>query len=936
MHLHSFVSIVRRLRVAAAALALAAAPLAAQTAATVTGKVTDKQTGEPIAGARVSVEGTLAGASTRQNGTFSLVVPAGKTALRATAIGYAAGRATVSGSATIDFALERSAINLEEISTTGSRAPERSTTSSPVPVDVITPEMLQSTGRVELAQALQMLAPSVNFPRPSVADGTDHTRPVTLRGLAPDQVLVLVNGKRRHTSALINVNGTVGRGSGMVDLNALPATAIERIEILRDGAAAQYGSDAIAGVVNIVLKKNQPNEVLAQFGQTGESDGRTVTAAVNYAVPGLTKGYLNVNGEFRSRGFTNRSAPDRRQQFFTGDPRNADPALQNPRYFRYGDADTKDGALFVNFGRELSPRAELYVFGGGSYREGEAAANYRLPRVAGSVPAIFPIGFLPLIGTDIWDMSGGAGIRGTMGDGWKYDVSSVLGGNSFRFGLRNTVNASLGAQSPTTFDAGQLIFNQLTNNIDISKQFDVGAASPLNVAFGAEARFDRYQIKQGDQPSYVQGTVTQRANLGPNGSTAVAPAGAQGFPGFRPTDEVTENRNAVAGYLDLELSPVKQLLVGAAARFERYNDFGNQATWKLTARVEPVEGFALRGAVATGFRAPSLGQNWFSATATNLIGGQLLDVRTFPVRSPEAQALGAQPLRPETSTNLSAGLVVNPTKNVQVTADFYQIDIDDRIVLSGNYTQTAVATFLASRGFSGVAGGRFFTNAISTRTRGVDLVVNYGVTLSPTATLRLTGAANIGLLTGRQQSRTGTDSIEVRTATLVRSISPAPQALINLVGASDATLFDRVERGRIEFGQPKDNFSLLASLDVKDFTFNLRGQRFGEVTVFQNIAVSNCPAGQPQVASCIDQTLSAKVITDVSASYRIAQRYQLTVGVDNLFDVYPDRSAFDGPVATAPLTGFGGNSNFGIFPYSGAAPFGFNGRFLYGRVNVGF
>lgn len=952
----------RAAALALALLATGAGTLTAQGAATVSGVVKDAA-GQPVAGARVGLVGAASASTTSATGAYRLTLPAGRHELRISAIGFGAQRAEVTLKAgearTLEVTLQKVAVQLDEVVTTGTRSPERTVTQSPVPVDIVTAAEIRASGRTETAQILQMLVPSINFPRPTVADGSDHTRPATLRGLAPDQVLVLINGKRRHQSALINVNGTVGRGSGMVDLNAIPASAIDHIEVLRDGAAAQYGSDAIAGVINIVLKQNAVNDATVQVGQTATSytvnpaltsipssqtgsDGRTVTAAANYAVQGLKDSYLQFSGEFRSRGFTNRSAPDPRQQYFTGDPNNTVAGLFNRTSFRQGDANTTDVAAFVNAGTNLSPGVQLYLFGGGAWRSGTSAANFRIPRNSGNVVSIYPNGFLPLINSTIADYSGTLGVRGES-SGWRWDLSTQWGQNSFQFGVDSSVNASLGAASPTRFDAGTLAGNQWTTNLDIAREFplqSIGKDAKVNLAFGGEFRRDGYSIAAGDQASYIQGTVTQRANQNGNvnASTAVAPAGAQGFPGFRPTDVVDVSRTNVAGYVDVEFQPLAQVLIGAAARYENYSDFGSKATFKGTARVEPVQGLALRGAVSTGFRAPSLGQSYFSATATNLINGTLLDVRTFPVSSPQAVALGATPLQPETSTNFSAGIVVNPARNFQFTADFYQIDIDNRVVLSGNFTQTAVTNYLAAQGFAGVAGGRFFTNAINTTTRAMDLVANWGITLSPTATLRLTGAANIGLQTGKQLNPAGTslaDSISVRTATLVRSVAPTPPQLAALVGTTDVTLFDRVERGRMEYGQPQDNFMLMGVLDLPKFAVTLRNQRYGQITIFQNVSpLTNCPANQ--TPACIDQTYAAKIITDLSATWKVTKQYQVTLGVDNLLDVYPDAALYNGPVATNALTGFGGNSNFGIFPFPGQSPFGFNGRYVWVRAGLTF
>jgi iron complex outermembrane receptor protein len=882
----------------AALLSLVVVPaaLTAQTQdAALTGRVSDAASNEPISGARVFVPGTVMSATTRLDGTYRLRLSPGTHELRVTYIGYGLTRDTIQAEAgtsmTRDFQLNREALALEELAVVGTRAAERTSTDAPVPVDVLSAAEIRQTGRTETAQIIQALAPSFNFPRATISDGTDHTRPATLRGLAPDQVLVLVNGKRRHMSALINVNGSIGRGSGMVDLNAIPASAIERIEILRDGAAAQYGSDAIAGVINVILKEGAANELMATAGQTVESDGEVIQAGVNYALALGGDGVLQIAGEYRNRGFTNRSAPDLRTQYLAGDPRNNDPTLNGLINHRQGDADTEDGGLFLNLAKPVAEATEVYFFGGGTIRSGESAGFFRRALDDRTVRAIYPNGFLPMIGTKISDFSGVLGVRGDKA-GWRWDLSADYGRNLFHFDVFNSANVTLGASSPTEFYAGTLKADQLTTNLDVAKSFEVGLNSPLNVAVGGEFRRDGYVLNPGEPDSYRDGGV--RILDGPNAGLQGAP-GAQVFPGFRPGDHADASRNNVAGYVDLEAQVVRKVLLGIAGRVEHYNDFGSTQDGKVTVRFEPIPGFAVRGAISTGFRAPSLGQSFFSATSTNFINGLPFENRTFPVSSDVAQALGAQPLTAEKSENYSFGIALNPIKNFSLTADYYQILIDDRIVFSGNFNQPAVVTFLTNAGFPNIAGARYFTNAIDTRTLGLDIVANYGLALGASSTLRLTGGFNYNV-------------------NRVLRVAPTPPAL----SAFQETLFDRVERARIEVGQPRGNVYLSGVFNYQDLGLTLRTQRFGEVTSF----------GTPANGS-LDQTFSAKWITDVNASYTFAGRFTFTAGVDNVFDVYPDPNN-QGNATTA------GNNNFGIFPYNQISPWGFNGAFYYGRLTFGF
>ncbi|HEX6534410.1 MAG TPA: TonB-dependent receptor [Gemmatimonadaceae bacterium] len=889
-------STLTRVALAGAVLALAAlAPgAAAQQGAggTITGTVVDASSGEPLPGAAVSIAGTRLGDIAKSGGRFRITVPAGHWALRARLLGYALATDSVivADGATVehDFRLQRSVASLSEVVVTGTRQPGRTAVDAPVPVDVLTAQQIQQSGLTETSQILELLAPSFNFPRPTLTDGTDHIRPASLRGLAPDQVLVLINGKRRHTSALVNINGSVGRGSMAVDLNAIPASAIDHIEILRDGAAAQYGSDAIAGVINIILKSTAPGELTAEVGQTNRGDGRVLQGAGNYSWALPRGGYLDLSAELRARDSTNRTGPDLRQQYFDGDPRNDIPQLNGRIDHWTGDPRLRGGAGMVNFSLPLASGVEVYSFGGVNFVNGLAAGFFRRALDDRTVRALYPNGFLPLIESHIWDVSGAAGVKGKTA-GWSWDLGSVLGGNSFRYDVDHSVNVSMGTNSPTTFYAGTMKFDQWTTTLDVQRGFDIGWAEPLSVAWGAEVRRDHYAIDAGDSASWMHGDAPILD--GPD-SGKVAPAGAQVFPGFQPGDAESVSRTNVAGYVDLATNPVEQLLVDVAGRAEHYSDFGNTYTGKVAVRYEPVKGWALRGSVSNGFRAPSLGQEFFSTTSTNFIvvNGVTtpFDIRTFPVTSGEARALGAQPLRPEKSRNYSAGVAIQPIKTLSFTADYYHIGITDRVVLSGNFVGADVQQLLADSGFTNVSGGRFFTNAIDTRSEGIDLVLESGFDLGGAGTLRFTGGYN-------------------HNHTKVTHVDPTPPQL----ASHQEVLFDRVERGRIEAGQPKDNVRLNADWSRRGLNVALTESRFGSVETFGT-----------DTTGANDQVFGAKWITDLSLSYRFTGGLRLTAGADNLFDVYPDKNI--------PANSFGG-----IFIYNGISPFGFNGAFYYVKVGIG-
>jgi iron complex outermembrane receptor protein len=917
----------RRTRVYPAfAFALVVMPsaAAAQDAGTVTGRVIG-ETGEPLQGATIAASGTTRVAAAREDGSYRLVLPPGRYELRARLVGHAAAResVTVVARQTVnrDFRLTRAVTTLEAVAVLGTRGEERTVISAPVPIDVLSSVEIRQMGRVETAQAIQAVAPSFNFPRTSIADGTDHIRPATLRGLAPDQTLVLLNGKRRHTSALVNVNGFIGRGSAAVDLNAIPASMIERVEILRDGAAAQYGSDAIAGVLNVVLKRNAPGEITTTLGQhfttynrvdaspqpaiiAGERtarDGALFQLTANRGLSFGSNGYFFLGGELRDRGETNRSLPDPRRQYFLGDARNSQPPRIN---HRQGDGYMHDLGGFFNAGNSTAKfgGADFYAFGGLSRRYGDAAGFWRRPFDDRTVRAIYPDGFLPVIQSNIWDGSLATGVKGAV-LGWEWDLSNTFGSNSFAFTVANSANVSLGAASPTKFDAGSLGFRQNSVNLDILREIAAPWRAPMKVAFGGEFRHEQYQIKAGERASYEHGSAPilnpdGTTKLGADGLPAIAPAGAQVFPGFRPTDALKEGRHNLAGYVDLETNVLPALLVSLAGRYEDYSDFGSTTNGKVAARLGVNDKLALRGAASTGFRAPSLHQQYFSSTATNFIGGRAFDVRTFPVRTAEARVLGARPLTPEKSKNFSAGVAFEPTRALSITVDQYWIKIDDRIVFSENFTGDAVRLLFQQRGLPDVTGGRFFTNAIDTRTKGFDVVANYGHRFQDGGVVRLTAGYN--------QSKNE-----------VTRVIGTPAEL----SAFKESLFGRVERSRIEVGQPRDNLLLSGMYDWKQVGLVLRTRRYGEVTSLG-----------PPTNVAIDQTFSAQWITDVSGSYTLLRRLRVSVGVDNLADVYPDRNNNPGNYITESSSG---NANFGIFPYSGITPFGFNGRFVYVRLSAG-
>lgn len=865
----------------------------------ISGTVTNIEGGDPIAGTTIILGGTRRDATTGEDGTYSLAAPPGEYLVLAAASGYGnleKSVTVVSGeTATLDFELASSLTAFgDEVVVLGSRA-QRTAIETPVPVDVLSADDIESSGMSETSRIVQFLAPSFNFSTSTISDGTDIVRPSTLRGLGPDQTLVLVNGKRRHNSALIHVNGSIGRGTAGVDLNSIPSSAIERIEILRDGAAAQYGSDAIAGVMNIILKSSTgTTQVDLGTGQHYEGDGGLLQASANRGWKiGDDGGFFNITAEYRDRDWTNRAGNDPRRIFNFLEQELFEPALSegtlDPREatydrlnHRYGDAASENGYLWLNSEIPLGNSSEFYFFGGVSQREGESAGFNRLPSQSRTNILVQPEGHLPLINTEVDDISLSAGFRKNW-NRWAMDLSTTFGDNEFNFFISNSANTSIGPLSPTEADAGTLGFDQLSFNLDFYGTGDWGLTNPVNIAAGLEWRQDTYEIKAGNFVSFGDGGF-------PDQFGGTAPFGIQVFPGFRPSNAVNESRDNVAAYVDLEMDLSTNFLLGVAVRYEDYSDFGNTVIGKLAGRYEVNDRFALRGSAQTGFRAPSLHQSNFNNVSTQFVDveGELvpLEVGTFRVESPVSQALGAQPLKEEDSVSYSLGFTVRPAASVSITADAYSIKIDDRVVLSGRFTATDpdIADLLEP---FGVNGAQFFTNAIDTETEGFDLVAAWSTRIGSRATYSLTGAF----------SWTSTDITKIRT----------PPELIG----KEQTLFPVIDQTYVEEAQPGSAYSIGNRYTRGAWSTVVRFNYFGSVTSTES---NTDPARK--------QTFGGKWLTDLDVAYTFDMGLTLHLGANNIFDVFPDKN-------------IASNSFNGIFVYPRrTAPFGFNGGYYY--LNASF
>lgn len=734
----------------------------------------------------------------------------------------------------------------EDIIVTGTRSLGRSQLQSSAPVDLVSGSAIIASGYPDLGRALNFLQPSVNFARAATTATAANTRPITLRGLSPDQTLVLINGKRRHANAVLNVNNSIGRGSAAVDLDSIPQNAIERIEILRDGAAALYGSDAIAGVVNIILK-SAPSGGSADFsaGVTEEGDGENWLAGFNIGLALGDGGHLNLSALGRQQAATNRAFVDQRFDRVT---------------YRIGDPEASVGSFAFDMGVPVGA-LELYGFGTLTRKVSNNGAGFRVP---GFSP-LYPQGFLPIIEPRIWDLGGVVGLRGEI-HGITADLSQTFGHNKADFRVYDTANASLGLDSPTEFDSGGVTYQQYVTDLQLSRPLpDVLAGG--NIAAGAQYRHEKYSIRNGEPAAWFG-------------------LGADGFAGFNPRNPTDAGRDAYAAFLDMELRPVSALLLGGALRYDHYDDFGGKATWRGTARLDPFEGFAVRGTIGTGFKAPSLQQQYFSAVQGALSAGRLVTVGTLPVSDPVARALGASDLKPETAQNFTAGFVVGPFADFAFTADYFHIRIKDRIALSEQLGGASVAAILAQAGIGNFQQARFFTNAIDTSTRGIEVTARWQGEV----------AANTRVAVSAGYAWFETELDALRPNPVLPSLP--------LLGTK-SILF-------VTSAQPQNKFTLQASLT------------HGKLDLEANVAAFGTYTSAPLVAT---QTFDGKTVADLSAGYEMAPGFRLGAGVQNLFDARPD--GIIGQESVIASTG-------GSFPTGEETPIGVNGRTWYVRAALRF
>ena len=874
---------------------------------TVTGTITDSD-GTPLPGVNIVQKGTIKGTTSDFDGNYAIEVSE-DAILVFSYIGFEQQEVPVAGKSQIDVIMA-SGVQLSEVQIVGSRSPKRTSTDTPVAIDILdVSEVSTQSGQLEVNQLLQYAAPSFNANKQSGSDGADHIDPASLRGLGPDQTLVLINGKRRHQSSLINIFGTRGRGNTGTDLNTIPVTAIKRIEVLRDGASAQYGSDAIAGVINIVLKDNTESlegsvsygfyntDAQGDFGtdayglwntdgyrldteRDGNAigkdksfDGGSVKVGVNYGVKlGDNGGYANFTTEYINKNKTLRPGFEFRKGF--------------------GEAAIEGFNAFANVAYPVNDKTEIYAFGGRNYRDTDAFAFTRNDG-ARVVTSIYPNGFTPRITSIITDNSVAVGVRTQTDSGWNMDLSNTYGKNFFHYFIKGTLNASLEEFSPTDFDAGGHSLDQNTVNLDFSKFYD-DILQGMNIAFGAEYRTEKFIIFAGEEGSYGTYDTSGRLIIDPTTQTqpidAVSgdprPGGSQGFPGYSPANEVDRSRSNVSLYVDSEFDLTESLLVSAAARFENYSDFGSTINGKLASRLKLSDNFNLRGSISTGFRAPSLAQIYYNLRFTNFVGGEALESVLSPNNSPVTASFGIGPLKEETALNAALGFTAN-AGGFSATVDGYYISVQDRIVLTGNFDATAIP---------GVEAAQFFANGADTRTKGLDVVLSYKKRFDD----------------------------NVFSATFTGNFNDMEITDVKNGALDEQTFFGERDKAFLLASAPDSKMSLNLNYERSWFNAGLSFTRFSEISlldfqVFESPEDLGYADNDALLAGATDY-YSPKVITDLVFGFELTDHLKLQVGSTNLFNVYPDQQD--------DWTEAGG--------YWDSVQMGFSGAYYYSRISFNF
>ncbi|MGK5048879.1 TonB-dependent receptor plug domain-containing protein [Janthinobacterium sp. GB4P2] len=797
--------------------------------------------------------------------------------------------------ASTGISAETAGASIDQVTVVGSRARNRTVFDSSVPIDRFgAREVSNALSTGDVGAALQNLSPSINFPRIESSGASDSVRGIQLRGLAPDQVLVLINGKRRHTSAVLDTESSFA-GTVPVDINAIPPNAIDHIEILRDGAGAQYGSDAVAGVINIVLKKARTGGSASvsyganhtHFEPTDQTltDGQTVIVNADYGVPLGEAGYFRFGAETRRRSPTERAGPsDAGWTSYNFTP--ADQALDGKVLFKSGDSRQRNNYLFYNTQLTLANGLDLYSFATLNERKSDGSAYFRYPGDPSNVTALYPNGYRPVTNGDKRDLSIVAGVRGSAGE-WNWDASARHGSDRFDYGVSHSVNASLGAASPTRFKLAGFDFRQNALNIDATRSIDIGLPAPLSLAVGAEWMRETYTSSAGDPASYAAGSFTD------------APPGAQAGPGLRPSDAYDGSRQIRSVYADVENDLTPRLLVGAAARYSDYSDFGSASTGKLSTRYKVTEHFLVRGSLSNSFRAPALVQTGFRFASLNFNadGTALQTAALLPASVPLARSFGAQQLKAEKSTNLSLGLAWKPAAATSVTVDAYVIRIRDRITRSSDLQSDAVTAYLAANGRSDIQSVAYLANLLDTRTKGLDVVLNHDLAFT-SGKLNLNAALNL--------NKSSLDKVRQSSAALT-NIDPSLTLL------TETSLF------RIKHASPTSKLILGADWQAAGWGMQARATRFGELKDF------SYDSDAPLIDGIPAQRFGAVWSLDLEGQLKLSKQLTLSVGGNNILDRYPQR------VRQTNNATYGG-----ALPYNFINPIGVNGAYFYAKLNYTF
>lgn len=876
------------------------------TAPPITGKVSTK-TGEALPGVNIAIKGTTRGASTDAQGQFQLEAETGET-LTFSFIGYKNQEVVIAGPTALNIVLEESEATLQEVAVIGSRSNvARTDVERAVPVDVLSAKELQSTGQVELSQQVQFTSPSFNSAKNGINGVASYADPASLKGLSPDQMLVLIDGKRRHQFAAVNLNVTVGKGTVVTDMNSVPALAIERLEILRDGAAAQYGSDAIAGIINLGLKKSVgTGSAQIQYGVTSRGDGGGYTAGVNYGFKLGKTGYLNLTGSYQDVAGTDRSDPYNPQPatggaytgIYTTNKATDESKRESQgvygqygtfRVTQYGSNPMKSGQFFYNAGLPLGKSWTLYSFGGYSRKRVVAQGFFRsaIPTVGTTNPTIYPNGFTPQLPGTVEDYSAVLGVRKKVLTGWNLDLSTGYGHNYLDQNVFNSTNASMGASSPRDFYVGRIGFGQSVSEVNLNKtMFGVAGTKTLSLALGAQYRVDQFRLDAGDPASYFIGPLAATNNKIP---------GSQGRVGISTSDETNRTRSNVGVYADVESDLTDRLLLTGALRYENYSDFGSNLSGKLATRYKLTDNFSVRGSINRGFRAPLLQQIANAVTTSTVQNGVVSSTKEIPNSDPRLKQIGIEDPKAETAWNYNLGLTAKAAGNrLLFTVDAYQIDIKDRIIITENLRVANIAALKPL--FPGLQEITFFTNQVNTQTRGIDFVTSFRQTLR------------------RSSALTASLAFTVNKTTIVGTKGTPAQ--LQAGTTAPILLIDTVSRALIETSQPRTKVLLSLGYQLSKLTVTLRSTYFGPVTAWEK------PANLPHRV----QTFGGKNIVDLSAVYAFSRMFTLTVGGNNLFNVYPDKV----------FANYASYSN-GQVPYTrNANQFGFNGTYYYGNLTVNF